>query len=392
MKACYRKLLLNVVVSLPLLLSFSIGFAADKKPYPTSPPAQAVKKWRIGYYEGGPYKNYPVMLSAIVNNLSELGWLEPVKVPMPEDEKDVSRMWAWLAANVRSKYLEFVPDAFYSYNWNKTLREPTRQTTIKRLKETKDIDLMICMGTFSGQDLANNEHAVPLVVCEVSDAIASKIIPSAEDSGYDHVHVMIDPQRHPRQIYSFHDIIGFKKLGVAYVNSVGARTYAAIEDLRRISKERNFEIVECHIPEGGATPENNAKTIECAKTLAPNIDAFYLTRAAVMNKETIPHVLAAMNNAKVPVFSQVGSDEVRQGALLSIASSVDLKAYAKFHSDVIAKIINGAKPRDLNQVCEAQPKIAFNKATAKVIDLKDDVYQLLLKTSHEIYDKIEVNQ
>jgi ABC-type uncharacterized transport system substrate-binding protein len=390
MKALCLKISFSVAVILCLSLSSLI--AADKKPYPTSPPAKVTKKWRIGYYEGGPYKNYPIMLSAILNNLSDLGWLEPVKIPPPEDEKDVSKIWAWLAANVRSKYLEFVPDAFYSYNWKKELREPTRQTVIKRLKETKDIDLMICMGTFSGQDLANNEHSVPIVVCEVSDAIASKIIPSAEDSGFDHVHVMIDPKRHPRQIYSFHDIIGFKKLGVAYVNNVGARTYAAIEDLQKISKERKFELVECHIPEGGATPENNAKTIECAKALAPKIDAFYLTRAAVVNKDTIPHIIAAMNASKVPVFSQIGSDEVRQGALLSIASSIDLKAYAKFHADVIAKIINGAKPRELDQVCEALPKIAFNKATAKAIDLRDDMFQLLSKTAQEVYDKIEVSK
>jgi ABC-type uncharacterized transport system substrate-binding protein len=391
MNVFFHKVLINIVL-LTLSALLSTGFAADKKPYSTSPPAQVTKKWRIGYYEGGPYQTFPVTLIAIVNNLSELGWLEPVTIPPQEDEKDASKLWAWLAANVKSKYIEFVPDAFYSYNWKKELREPTKQTVIKRLKEAKDINMMIGMGTFSGQDLANNDHSVPIVVAEVSDAIASKIIPSAEDSGYDHVHVMIDPKRHTRQIYSFHDIIGFKKLGVAYVNTPGARTYAAIEHLQRIAKERNFELVECHIPEGGATPENNAKIIECAKTLAPKIDALYLTMAAVVNKETLPQIISAMNAAKIPVFSQFGSDEVRQGALLSIATSTNLKAYAKFHADVIAKIINGAKPRDLDQVCEAPPKIAFNKAAAKAIDLKDDMYQLLSKTAQEVYDKIETGK
>ncbi len=389
MKSLCRKI--SVSVAVILFLSFSTGFAADKKTYSTSPPAQAVKKWRIGDYEGGPYKNYPITLTAIVNSLAGLGWIEPLTVPQ-HDEKEMGKLWAWLGANVKSKYIEFVPDVFYSYNWKKELREQTRQTAIRRLKETKDIDLMICMGTFSGQDLANNEHSVPIVVCEVMDAIASKIIPSAEDSGYDHVHVMVDPKRHIRQIHSFHDIIGFKKLGVAYVNSAGARTYAAIEHLHKIAKERNFELVECHVPEGGATPENNAKAIECAKSLVPKIDAFYMTVAATVNKETLPQIVSAMNAAKIPVFSQSGSDEVRQGALLSIATSDKQSVYAKFHTDVIAKIFNGAKPRDLDQVCEAPPKIAFNKAAAKAIDLKDDIYQLLLKTAHEVYDKIEVSK
>jgi len=390
MKVICRMILLNVVSI--LFLSFSIGFAADKKPYPTSPPAQVTKKFRIGYYEGGFYKDYPKSLTAMVDSLVGLGWIEPVTIPSQENEKDTSKLWAWLAGNVKSRYLEFVPDAYYSINWKNDIREKTRQAIIKRLKESKDIDLMIALGTWAGQDLANNEHNIPTMVCSVSDAISSKIIPSAEDSGFDHVHARVDPTRYVRQIHAFHDVIGFKKLGVTYIDTVPGRSYAAVEDLQKIAKERKFEIAECHIPDGGATPEANAKVVECAKTLAPKIDAFYLTTAAAVNKETLPQIIAVMNTAKIPVFSQSGSDEVRQGTLLSISSTSNLSAYGKFSAEVMAKIINGAKPRDLDQVCEAPPKIAFNKAAAKVIDLKDDVYQLLSKTAQEVYDKIEVSK
>ncbi len=40
---------------------------------------------------------------------------------------------------------------------------------------------MITMGTWAGQDLANDGHSVPTLVCSVSDALASKIVNSAED-------------------------------------------------------------------------------------------------------------------------------------------------------------------------------------------------------------------
>jgi ABC-type uncharacterized transport system substrate-binding protein len=384
-KTVYRKVLLSFVF---MLLAFSIGFAADKKPYSTSPPAQAAKKWRIGYYEGGPYKSYPVTLTAIVNSLAELGWIERITVPQ-HDEKDMSKLWAWLAVNVKSKYLEFVPDAFYSYNWKKENRDQTKQTVIRRLKETADIDLIIAMGTWAGKDLANNEHSVPVIVCSVSDAVAAKIIPGVEDSGFDHVHALVDPKRFERQIQAFHDIIGFKKLGISYIDTVDGRSYAAIDDIKKIAEKRNFEIIQCPVPAGGATPETNSKTVECAKTLASKIDAYYLTMQSSVNKETLPKIISAMNAAKIPVFSQSGSDEVRHGALLSIATSTDMAVYGKFHAEVIAKVINGAKPRDLDQVCEAPLKIAFNKATAKAIDLKDDVFQLLSKIAQEVYDKVE---
>ncbi len=132
-----------------------------------------------------------------------------------------------------------------------------------------------------------------------------------------------------------------------------------------------------------------ADRIKCTQELAPKIDAFYLTQQLGVSKETLPAILATMNANKVPIFSQAGPEEVRQGILLSIATP-DFKALGKFHAETISKIINGAKPRELGQVFELPVKISFNKAAARAVDLRDDLYQLLLKTSNEIYDKIEV--
>ncbi len=390
MKGSFHKILIYIVLTLSV--SFSIGFAADKKPYPTSPPAKVTKKWRIGYYEGGFYKDYPKTVIATIRSLSELGWIEPLTIPWQENEKDTRKLWAWLAGNVKSRYLEFVPDAYYSINWKNDIREQTKQTIIKRLKESEDIDMMLALGTWAGQDLANAQLSVPTIVCSVSDPVSSKIVLNAEDSGSDYIHALVDPKKPARQICSFHDVIGFKKVGVSYIDTVAGRSYAYIEELRKIAKERKFEIAECHVPDGGATPEANAKVIECAKMLAPKIDAFYLTTMGCVNKETLPQIISAMNAAKIPVFSQSGSDEVRHGALMSISSASSKDAYGKFHAEVMAKVINGAKPRDLDMLCEAPPKIAFNKAAAKIIDLRDDVYQLLSKTAQEVYDKVEVSR
>ncbi|HAO21202.1 MAG TPA: ABC transporter substrate-binding protein [Desulfobacteraceae bacterium] len=378
----------TLTVALFFLLSVSLGLATDKKQYSTVPPTQASKKWRIGYYEAGAYHNYPKTLIAIVNGLAVLGWIEPVSVPFTEGDKTTDKLWLWLSANIKSKYVEFPADAYYSYNWNKELREKTKQTVLKRLKENRDIDLMIAMGTWAGQDLANNEHSVPTMVCSTSDPIDSKIIKSAADSGYDHVHAHVDPTRYIRQIEAFHDIFDFKKLGVAFIDTDYGRSYAAIEDIRKIAKQRKFEIVECHTLPGTLTPEVATSVIKCAQEIAPKIDAFYMTQQVGVNKETLPKILAAMNANKIPIFSQAGTDEVRRGVLLSIATP-DFKLFGKFHAETIAKIFNGAKPRELNQVSEMPAKIAFNKAAARAADIRDDVYHLILKTADEVYEKIE---
>ena len=389
MKVFWHKILFNTAAI--LILSLSLGFAADKKLYSASPPGHISKKWRIGYYEGGPYQNYPKTLIAIVHSLAEFGWIEPLTIPVQENDKDTDKLWAWLAANIRSRHIEFAADAYYSYNWDTNRREKTKQLVLKRLKEHRDIDLLIAMGTNAGQDLANNGHSVPIIVCSASDAVRAKIIRSAEDSGHDHIHAHADPTRYIRQIKAFHDIFKFKKLGVAFQNTESGKSYAAMEDIQKVAKERKFEIVECHTLPGAVSSESQAAVIKCAQELAPKIDAFYLTQQAGVNKETLPQIVAAMTDSKIPTFSQAGPDEVRLGILLSVATP-DFRGLGRFHADIIAKIINGAKPRDLNQIFELPVKSAFNAATGKKIGLKPEIYDLLLRSSVEVYGEKEVGR
>ncbi len=241
MKVISRITLIHVAFI--VFLSFSVGFAADKKEYPTSPPAKIAKKWRIGYLEGGPWKDYQSSLIATVEGLSKLGWTEKIAIPRPKDINDTGELWPWLAANVKSRHLEFAADAYYSNNWDKESRKKTKSLLLKRLNEERDIDLILAMGTWAGQDLANNSHSVPTIVGSTTDAVAAQIVKSVEDSGYDHVHAQLDPACYERQIRAFHDLLGFKKLGVPFEDSVTGRSYAAIEDIEKVAGERQFQII-----------------------------------------------------------------------------------------------------------------------------------------------------
>ncbi len=107
-----------------------------------------------------------------------------------------------------------------------------------------------------------------------------------------------------------------------------------------------------------------------------------------MTANSLPHILAAMNAYKIPTFSQIGADQVRQGALLSVAKA-NFTGIGKFHAEVIGKIINGAKPRDLNQVYESPIRFAFNAAAAMIIGLDPETFDFLSNTADEVYKKIE---
>ncbi|MCP4350227.1 MAG: ABC transporter substrate-binding protein [Desulfobacterales bacterium] len=388
MKMVCRMILLTVTVV--FFLSFSSGFAADTGQYPTTPGVQPGEKWRIAYYEGGHYPSYPKTLRAIVKELAVIGWTETATFSAQQNEMETDHLWRWLSSNIKSRYLEFVPDAYYSSDWNEAIREKNRHLFLERLKKKNDINLIIAMGTLAGQDLANDEHSVPVIVCGTADAWRSKIITNSKDSGYDHVHAHIDPTKYLKQIQTFHDIFKFGRLGMSFENTTAGKSYAALEDVRKVARERNFKIEECHTTYGyGVSMEQReSSVVKCARKLARKVDAFYLTMQAPVNKNTISEIVSVMNRYKVPVFSQAGSYEVRQGALLSIADS-DFSLQGKFQAETIAKVINGAKPRELNQILELPTKIAFNASTAMQISLKDDIYNLLLTTAEEVYKDIE---
>ncbi|MBW2067569.1 MAG: ABC transporter substrate-binding protein [Deltaproteobacteria bacterium] len=377
---------IGIVITIFLILLHSDPAICNNK-FSTAPTTKPDgKPFKLGYLEGGPYKPYKQHLVAIVTQLQDMGWIDKnLKIPRTSDD-DTQTLWMWLAENVKGPYLVFDPTAYWTDKWNTKLRKDNKRKVLERLKKG-DIDLIVAMGTWAGQDLANNEHHVPVVVCSTSDAVAAGIVKGVDDSGYDHVIAHLDPTRYERQVRLFHEIIGFHKLGVAYENSVAGRSYAALDDIRKVAKEKKFEIVSCYtlsdIPD---TSEAEKSVVDCAEKLAPQIDAFYVTVQQGVTLKNLSNILKPLYEHKVPTFSMRGSEEVRYGVLLSIASA-GYKYVGRFLAETIAKILNGAKPRDLPQVFEAPPKIAINLEAAQIIGWDPPVD--VLAAADEIYQKIE---
>lgn len=383
------KALIKWLAVLFVAVSLISGSAfADKGNFSTAPKTKADgSKWRIGYYEGGPFVNYQLNFIATIKGLMKLGWIETTEIP-PQKDKQTTELWNWLSTRAKSKYIEFVKDAHYSANWDrKGFREKIAAEIISRLNQKKDIDLIIAMGTWAGKDLANSSHKVPTMVMSVSDALASGIIKSVEDSGFDHVHARVDPLRYERQVQIFHDVIQFQKLGMAYENTVNGRSYAAIDKVEKIAKERGFEIVSCHtVLSSQETAEETVK--KCFRELGDKkVDAIYATLQIGINKETLPELVKIANSYKIPTFSQRGSGEVKNGFLLSL-SMAGFRYVGEFYAETMAKIFNGAKPRQLEQIFQDPPKIAINLKTAQIIGY--DPPMEVLGLADETYQEIEI--
>ena len=84
-----------------LIVFFAAGhshLAADNQLFKTVPEDYKGKKWRIGYYQGGDYGDYQLVLMSAIKGLMELGWIVKDEIPSPPDDENRS-IWDWLSTN-----------------------------------------------------------------------------------------------------------------------------------------------------------------------------------------------------------------------------------------------------------------------------------------------------
>lgn len=380
MKSYLGKLVMGIAFSsIMLCLGWGNADAAA-----TQPKDNKGKPWRIAYYEAGDYPDYQKSLIATVEGLMNLGWIE--KTPIPEQMGGQTKdLWAWLSDNLKSPYIAFPKDAHYTAGWKEDIRATMTADLLKRLNQTGDIDLVIAAGTKAGKDLACDKHRVPVLVISTSSPVEAGIIKSAEDSGLDHVHARVDPQRFERQIQIFHDVIKFKHLGVAHENTESGRTQGALQDIENMSKKLGFDIVPCFTVAGSDKAAAEASVQKCFKELADKkVEGIYVTTQVGVSSATVPTLAGIANEAKIPTFSQASSKEVKDGFLLSM-SRVSFAPVGQFYADTIVGILNGAKPRAMPQKFEAPPRIAINLKTAEEIGVIDKLPMRLLRAADEIF-------
>lgn len=379
------KYLCSVVITWLLFSVTQVSAANATEQFATDPTLNDGKRWRIGYYEGGEYIEYQKLFIETIKGFMRLGWIETEKIPAQSGEQ-TAEFWEWMRTELDSDYLEFVADGHYSAGWDDDVRTATAAKVIERLNSRNDIDLMIAMGTWAGQDLANNQHQTPTMVISASDPLSAGIIKSVEDSGFDHVNATADPALYHRQLRVFHELVNFKTLGVAFEDTVSGRSYAAVDAIEEQAAKLGFDMLACHTQSDVidlSIAENSV--VNCFEQLAEKADAIYVTSQGGINANSIPQLVEITNHERVPTFSQTGAEEVKYGFMLSL-SRAGYKYIGEFHAETFAKVFNGARPNQLAQLFEEPPKMAINLKTAEIVGF--DPPLLLLGASDEIFKSI----
>jgi ABC-type uncharacterized transport system substrate-binding protein len=346
------------------------------------------KKWRIGYCESEPFPNYADTLYALLKGLNELGWVAEVDAcGYRPGRQDTAGMWRWLASRQLSPRLEFVGDAYFSLA---SLPEKDYAKITARLQKM-NVDLMLVMGTLAGKLFAADRRRIPVMIFSASNAVQSGISKTATDSGKDNVWAHLDPQRFGRQIAVFYDTFKFHRLGLVYENSPTAYSYSAIDQVEMMARQKGFAICRNYVAEpknSGDQGRYYADLDQAYRQLSRRVDAMYLTVAS-LDKRWLPHLLTPFYVGKVPVFSQLGADEVKYGALMSV-SSVDFKNLGRFGAQNMVRFFGGTSLRSLPQVFESTPKIIINLEAAAKTGYRFPFEMLL--SADQVFVKIGVAQ
>lgn len=347
------------------------------------------KKWRIAYYEGGHYIDYYKYLLSIIEGLKEHGWITSFEYnPTDSIENDNTEyIWKMLSEKAVSDYIEFSAENYWSSDWDDSLRASNKEKTIQRLSSSSGIDLIIAMGTWAGEDLANDKHSVPVLVFSSSDPIGADIVKSAENSGYLHVFAHCDTSYYQRQIKLFHDYVGFKTLGVAYENSKEGRIYGNLKALFEMSEELGFDIEECHAAYSGVSEEESRQELlECYTDLAPKIDAVWISSHRGANPKFMPEILEPFMKNKTASWVELDYGSVHKGVLMGL-SRENIEPTGKWSAEIMIKVLRGSSPGSLEQVYEIPHRISLNLKTAEIIGL--ELTEEQIKNAAETYENIE---
>lgn len=347
-------------------------------------PATAQNRpWRVIYLEGGPYRDYHLIFQGLIQGLADLKLVDDPP-PADDETENSAPLWRALAARPGPR-LEFLADGFYSAAWDQEALAVARQEILNRL-EQGEADLVLAFGTAAGTALVDAVKGRPLLIISTTDPVGAKLSLTPEDSGRDNVHVQVVAGTTEYQLAMFHNIFGFTTLGMPLDTTPEGQAAMGLATVEKIAAEKGFTVVPCQTELEIADQEKSYQNLKnCLYRLAETSEAIYLTVNNGMQSVRMAGLLEPVITRQRPTFSQLGPEETRLGVLLSLGES-DFLNSGRFEAEVIQAILNGAKPRAVNQVYLPPLTMAMNLKMAQLIGWKPPFE--VLAAVDELYNQV----
>ncbi len=335
-------------------------------------------KYRVGIIISGEYWEFFDSIKGLLEGFANIGWAKPVSIP--GSIKESGQLIEWLSNQEFSEYLEFSPEYFYNLEWG----DNSSAVENRVVKRKPNADLFLVYGGMAAKLLYQQEsYPVPVIADAITDVFAAGVTSTESDSGRDFFTNKIDVDLFRKQIRLFHDITDFDKLGIVYGDDDYGVVYGAVRDVEAVAAERGFEIIRNTNVKEEMAPDTVSLYLAALEDVASKADVVYIgASTAVTEYDIMPQIIRILDEKKKPSFALEGSIRVKNGILLSLASSGMIRS-GIYTATKAAQIFSGVSPRSLDQAFESVPSAAINLATADEIGFKIPVDIII--NSDEIY-------
>ncbi|MDD2421595.1 MAG: ABC transporter substrate binding protein [Heliobacteriaceae bacterium] len=338
-------------------------------------------KFRIAYVDIDEYPVTGGMLYYVVESLKKDGWIQYDSLPVNPENVDAKMLVNWLAERDLGPYMEFVGSANYYLAYEG--EEAVGKSLVDHVRNKKDIDVILTMGTWPGTFIKNLNLEVPLLVYGCIDPIGAGIVRSAADSGNEKIWAQVDPSAFRRQLQFYFDTVPFKNIGMVYNDEV----VASIADYELTAKANGFNITKVKIEKLSSENEGNkeryySKLKEIYEQLIQEdkIDAYLINTDVVTDNSRMEELFKLFYEQKIPIFVQVGDNYIQNGAFM-LVSPRDYKGLGAFVSYTLGAVCNGAKPGELPQEYTSSPYLSLNLDVADRIGFTP-TFEMLLSSEY----------
>lgn len=234
--------------------------------------------------------------------------------------------------------------------------------------KSEGVDVVVGVATPTAQALVNTFKDSPVIYSAVTDPVSAGLV-SSFDKGEAYVTGVSDMTPVKEQLVFLSKLKDVKKLGHIYCSSED-NAVALAGLVREACKELGIEVVE-------STVSNSSEVKQAAQTVAPHVDAFY-----VSTDNTVISALAALvdvaNKNKLPVMSADPSSAETNGVIA--AWGFDYYKVGRATGRIVVEVLNGKSCSEFPTVFMTDPKdvnLLVNVDAAELLGLSfpDEVFE-----------------
>ena len=235
---------------------------------------------------------------------------------------------------------------------------PATATQIARQFVGEAPSVIVPISTPSAQAVVAATRDIPVVFTAVSDPVGAQLVKTLEKPGAN-VTGLSDMSPVNEHVKLIKEILpSIKKLGFLY-NSGETNSVSALAAMKEAAAKEGIEIVE-------SSATKSAEVQGAARALAGRAEAIYVpTDNTIVS--ALESAVGAAEESKLPLFT-ADTDSVKRGAIAALG--FNYYDVGKQTGAVVARILKGEKPGDINVEIAKGTDLVVNLAAAKKIGLE----------------------